>query len=339
LDSVPVEHEELQDLLKTLEHFLGPFASTEILIPRLEAACAGRLMKWLAKGQSSNPHKVIKAGLLFRTAAFTAMPSLAWTLRMCLTSQADETAEFKTLFDRMDESSRKVIEISRRDQCLDKWTEKLEEAVLACGMPEMHLDKVEMSLATRSELLKELQDALGQSWLSILLARSKRLSWTGGGTIHIPVGPELSRSRSRHSGSSSSCELMRDAEDADADAPKRKVRKMAASAASATASASAASPGDDAERSAQTEEELREWLRAADYTGKGILQKYEEKLVKEMEGKKSNLLVFVYESEEKSALARVDKLFWDTIACHQTGHKLVIAKAMKKLYEETVENP
>ena len=243
----------------------------------------------------------------------------------------------------------KVIEISPRDQCLDKWTEKLDEAVLACGMPEMHLDKVEMSLATRSELLKELQDALGQSWLSILLARSKRLSWTGGGTIHIPVGPELSdpdrrersRSRSRHSGSSSSCELMRDAEDADADAPKRKVRKMAASAASATASASAAaaSPCDDAERSAQTEEELREWLRAADYTGKGILQKYEEKLVKEMEGKKSNLLVFVNESEEKSALARIDKLFWDTIACHQTGHKLVIAKAMKKLYEEDVENP
>lgn len=27
---------------------------------------------------------------------------------MCLTSQADETAEFKTLFDRMDESSRKA---------------------------------------------------------------------------------------------------------------------------------------------------------------------------------------------------------------------------------------
>ncbi len=242
----------------------------------------------------------------------------------------------------------KVIEISRRDQCLDKWTEQLDEAVLACGMPEMHLDKVEMSLATRSELLKELQDALGQSWLSILLARSKRLSWTGGGTIHIPVGPEVSdpdrrersRSRSRHSGSSSSCELVRDAdaEDADADAPKRKVRKMA-SAAFETASAAAASPGD-AERSAQTEEELREWLRAADPTGKGILQKYEENLVKEMEGRKSNLLVFVNdESEEKSALARIDKLFWETIACHQIGHKLLIAKAIKKLYEEVdVEN-
>ena len=35
LDSVPVEHEEFQDLLKTLEHFLGPFASTEILIPTI----------------------------------------------------------------------------------------------------------------------------------------------------------------------------------------------------------------------------------------------------------------------------------------------------------------
>ncbi len=57
LDSVPTEPAQLQDLVKTLEHFLGPFAGTEILMPRLEAACAGRLMKWLAKTQSSNPHQ------------------------------------------------------------------------------------------------------------------------------------------------------------------------------------------------------------------------------------------------------------------------------------------
>ena len=78
LDSVPVEHEEFQDLLKTLEHFLGPFASTEILIPRLEAACAGRLMKWLAKGQSWNPHKVHSGQKIKRVFAGFAFSWPSW---------------------------------------------------------------------------------------------------------------------------------------------------------------------------------------------------------------------------------------------------------------------
>lgn len=203
LDLVPTEHKDLHDLVNTLEQFLVPF--TQMSVPRLESLCAGRLMQFLAKAGTTNSDEVVKAGLQFKVEALASMPSLVRSLTDALTEA--ETG-WQTLVKRIEDSCSFKAEESHKDDCLDTWTQQIEEALVACGMPEMQWDQIEMNLM-RSQDLQEVQAALGRNWLSIVLARSKHVLWKGGETVRIdvraskpeepaePAPRERSRSRSK----------------------------------------------------------------------------------------------------------------------------------------------
>ena len=286
-------------------------------------------------------------------------------------------------------------EESQKDDCLDTWTRQIEEALVACGMPEMQWDQIEMNLMRNQDLLQEVQAALGRNWLPIVLARSKHVLWKGGETVRIdvrasrpaeepaeePAPRERSRSRSKISRISSSeiqkpdvsdvqvlqgpkvfpTELRSGASPATLEAPRRDAERGggASRAASVTGapkskaqktSASPPSPpgcsqgaqdaqgaqgheGPAVRDAAQGAKELREWLRAADPTGTGKLQKYGDKLTQELDDL-TDLLVFVRDESwlvAPSTVDRIDPSFFQCIHCSQAGHKMLLAKAIMKL--------
>lgn len=197
---------------------------------------------------------------------------------------------------------------------------------MAFGVTTMPVDQVEMTLVGKQVVLKEIQDALGQSWLQIILARSRRLSWTGGGTINVSLRQktvsggttsttfrERSRSRSAHGAPSG--------------APKSKAQKVATPSPEAVDGRSLPkrARGDD----------LKDWLRLADPSGSDKLQRYSEALCEHLDNDRENLLEFIREGcEGPSAVERIDPLFWTCIDCKQTGHKMLLAKAIMRLRDE-----
>ena len=284
---------------------------------------------------------------------------------------------------------------SHKDDCLDTWTRQIEEALVACGMPEMQWDQIEMNLMRRSQdLLQEVQAALGRNWLSIVLARSKHVLWKGGETVRIdvqapepaeecaeePAPRERSRSRSKISRISSS-EIQkpgvqvpkvsgsspaaleatrRDAARRDAaggasvsatGAPKSKAQKTSASPPSPPGVGSQGAQGAQGAQATQGpegpavrdaaqdsklgrgQEDLREWLRSADPTGTGKLQKYGDKLTQELDDL-MDLLEFVRDESSLAAPSTVDRIdpsFFQCIQCTQAGHKMLLAKAIMRL--------
>lgn len=382
LDLVPTEHKDLRDLVNTLEQFLVPF--TRMSLPRLESLCAGRLMQFLAKAGTTNSDEVVKAGLQFKVEALASMPSLVRTLTDALTEA--ETG-WQTLVKRIEDSCSFKAEESHKDECLDTWTQQIEEALVACGMPEMQWDQIEMNLMRSQDLLQEVQAALGRNWLSIVLARSKHVSWKGGETVRIdvrtseptepaeePASRERSRSRSRISRISSSelqkpdvpksfvhkafptelpsaaipAAARRDTARSESraasatGAPKSKAQKTSASPPSPPGAGSQGAQGAegpavrDAAQDAKLgrgQEDLREWLRSADPTGTGKLQKYEDKLTQELDDL-TDLLEFVRDENTLAAPSTVDRIdpsFFQCINCTQAGHKMLLAKAIMKL--------
>ncbi|CAK9098443.1 Chaperone protein DnaJ [Durusdinium trenchii] len=203
LESIPRATAGWLDLISSFERLLTPFTKAKTRVPRLEAACAGRLMEALEKkgvlqsGKQHDPNvlkNVLTAGLLFSPEAFASMPSLVQTLAVALghmaipRSTSDEADQMKALVKKM-----MPVSQSEGDDVLDTWTEQLEGIVADGNDSEKKWDRVEMMMKQdkeRSRLYREINDGLGQSWLSILLARSKKISWMGGLVIRAhPARP------------------------------------------------------------------------------------------------------------------------------------------------------
>lgn len=71
-----------------------------------------------------------------------------------------------------------AVEIA--DENLDLWTREVENLIFRDEKPKMDLARIERNVSTnRPDLRKEVQE-LGSNWLLIILARSKRVSWSGG---------------------------------------------------------------------------------------------------------------------------------------------------------------
>ncbi|CAK8987212.1 Carbon catabolite repressor protein 4 homolog 4 (CCR4 homolog 4) (Protein HESPERIN) (AtHESP) (AtHesperin), partial [Durusdinium trenchii] len=190
LESLPRATAGWPDLIRSLERLLSPFTGAQIRVPRMEAACAGRFMEALQKtvlqSEKHDSHvlkHILTAGLLFSPEAFASMPSLVETLAICLkhlVSDCLEAERMKALVQKMMPS-----ESSSSPSELQSWTELL-EGIIMDGKICKQWDEVEMMIAGSGKerlQLREIQDALGQSWLSILLARSQKLSWMGGRAI------------------------------------------------------------------------------------------------------------------------------------------------------------
>ena len=203
-------------------------------------------------------------------------------------------------------------------------------------MPEVQWDDMELKLA--NDLPKEIQDALGQSWLPIILTRSKRVKWRGGGAVQVEVQTlpqrERSRSRSRCEGKVTDLSTKRSA--SANSAPKSKAQKTTPSPPSPKLSPQAAASEIEAVPSSGGKQELTEWLRSADPAGR--LLKYEAKLTENLD-ELTDILVFVRdkESAEPSTLDKIDPWFFKCIECTQAGHKMLLAKAIMRLHAESAQ--
>ncbi len=71
-----------------------------------------------------------------------------------------------------------AVEIA--DENLDLWTREVENLIFRDEKPKMDLARIDRNVSTnRPDLRKDVQE-LGSNWLLIILARSKRVSWSGG---------------------------------------------------------------------------------------------------------------------------------------------------------------
>lgn len=256
-----------------------------------------------------------------------------------------------------------AVEIA--DENLDLWTREVENLIFRDEKPKMDLARIERNVSTnRPDLRKEVQE-LGSNWLLIILARSKRVSWSGGEMVQaeppdssfgfapvalspevtqpppepleppdqpdpfeaLPVVPSLrERSRSRSSRSCRGPEGRRE---------KREHLSEASGPHGATSPVVGFcdGSGDTCNKTTKTTSktcDLQRWLREAAPTG--ALQEYEEILIRELDGDKMNLLEFVT-SSSTSPVRRIDPLLWQMLECKKAGHKILLATAIIRLSE------
>ena len=189
------------ELNRNLESALGPFFRAKCRVPRLEAAYAGRILQGLdqcgvsPKQQDASCVKgILTAGLHFSADQLVSMPALVESMAQHLgrlplpRSGTQEAQMLKDLVKNMlgvgGEASTDEV-----DKPLERWTQQIEEAILAgpgAGL-ERRWDAVEMTFTAKDKkvLHDEVHDALGVSWLQILLCRSRRLTWLGGKSVRL----------------------------------------------------------------------------------------------------------------------------------------------------------
>lgn len=183
----------------SLESSLAPFVRGKCRAPRLEAAYAGRIMQGLEQcGVFDSPPKthssdfvknMLAAALHFSEDMFASMPALVQTLILGVSNlpTAREDGEMlKTLVRKM----LQVGKVAEKDDALTTWTSQIEDAILKAagsGIYEMRWNDAELTMGGKDfkQLHTKVKDALGESWLSIILARSRRLSWLPGQPIQF----------------------------------------------------------------------------------------------------------------------------------------------------------
>lgn len=191
----------------SLESSLAPFVRGKCRAPRLEAAYAGRIMHGLEqcgvfqsppKRQSSSDFVTVKdiltAASHFSEDMFASMPALVQALIQGISNlptPREDGEMLKTLVRKM----LQVGKVAEKDDALTTWTSQIEDAILKAaaagsGVYEMHWEGMELTILGKDfkQLHKEVKGALGTSWQSIILARSRRLSWIPGQPIqfHAP---------------------------------------------------------------------------------------------------------------------------------------------------------
>lgn len=185
----------------SLESSLAPFVRGKCRAVRLEAAYAGRIMQGLEQcgvfespprttpSSSSFVKNVFTAALHFSEDMFASMPALVQTLIQGvgnLPTAREEGEMLKALVRKM----LQVGKVAEKDDALTTWTSQIEDALLKAagsGIYEMRWSDAELTMGGKDfkQLHTKVKDALGESWLSIILARSRRLSWLPGHPIQF----------------------------------------------------------------------------------------------------------------------------------------------------------
>jgi len=189
LGSLPSAESSWQELRTGLDGLLAPFTDAGVEVPRLEAACAARLVASVER-LPAEPRDLAAATLVLNENVFASMPifieAVAERLaKIRLPSKGLEAAEVRRLCTRLVRAAAKVGRGGRAsgDQELDTWVERLERCVFDDGRPgsERRLDWLETQACKR--FAPAAREALGSSWMPTLLVRSRRLTWTGGKTV------------------------------------------------------------------------------------------------------------------------------------------------------------
>jgi len=196
LASLPSAESPWHDLRTSIAEVLTPFTDADAEVPRLEAACAARLLVALER----NPADVrdyAAAVLAFHENALVLMPALVEVLAERLAksrlprSGSTDAATARQLCERLVNAALKTparansATRSIGDKELDGWVERLERCALEEGRSanERRLDWVEQQATKR--MPQGARDALGSTWLGMLLTRSRRLVWNGGKTVKL----------------------------------------------------------------------------------------------------------------------------------------------------------
>ncbi|CAE6943692.1 unnamed protein product, partial [Symbiodinium natans] len=197
LDSIPKPELGWEGLADAFQRMLGPFAHAKERVERLEAACAGRLLLFINRHSSASSSKprspsvkdVAPAALEIPAEALAGMPAVTALLSEVLDKDVpQQDSNDKDLFLKLVShllDALKPTTKAHRDQELEKWVEKA-EAVVADGKPgaTRQLSAVEVLMQQKEEASQQkAKEALGQSWLKILLARSRKTTWAGGDTV------------------------------------------------------------------------------------------------------------------------------------------------------------
>jgi len=187
LENIPKPDVGWKDLATCFKSILGPFARAKQRVQRLEAACGARMMQ--ALDQTSASHSgddLLTAASQFSEDALALMPTLVEKIALVLGKAAPAkrpSEDLTTLIQLLVKALQAQPELGDE---LDTWIEQI-EALLLEGPAERRLDHVQMQLMGKEhkKLREELTDALGSSWLSIVLVRSRRMAWSGGQSIRL----------------------------------------------------------------------------------------------------------------------------------------------------------
>lgn len=177
-----------------VQGFLSPFSQHSAEIPRLEAACAARLLALLERAPAE-VRDASSALLAFRDDALVAMPAFIAAIAQrfagaSLPSAEEEGApELAEFLDRLvraaSQTADKAPDRSQgADIELDGWVDRLDRCAIEEGRSgggERTLEWLEKQSVKR--LPSSARDALGSNWLSLLLVRSRQVTWDGGKTV------------------------------------------------------------------------------------------------------------------------------------------------------------